>query len=308
MARTKHFLQLADHSSDELTILLEQASELKALYLAGGRDACLSGKVMAVIFEKPSSRTRLSFEAAMAQLGGSTIYLSNADIGGFGKREPVKDLARVLNGTADIVVVRTFAHESVVELAQYAAVPVVNALTDAAHPCQAMADVLTIKEQFGTLHGRKVAYIGDGNNVAWSLAVACVKLGLDLTIASPAKYALPQDSVTQLAGMEGAGSFSASDDPHRAVENADIVYTDTWTSMGQEAEKEQRISDFAGYQVDMPLVEAAAPNAKVMHCLPAYRGLEITDEVIESQRSIVFAQAENRLHFQRALLRYLLCD
>jgi len=303
----RHFLEIADYSSDELRTLLDEAAELKKLYLSGGRDACLAGKVMAMIFEKPSCRTRLSFEAGMAQLGGHAIYLRPEDIGGLGQREPISDLARVLSGMVDVVVARTFSHESVLALAQYATIPIINALTDRAHPCQAMADILTIEEHHGSLEGCKLAYVGDGNNVAMSLAIACMKLGLRFSVASPKEYALSEESVKQIGEQRGTGEFHWNEDPYEAVKGADFVYTDTWTSMGQEAEKKQRIKDFAGYQVNSDLVEAAGPQVKVMHCLPAYRGLEITEDVIESERSVVFAQAENRLHFQRALLKHLVC-
>jgi len=302
----KHFIQLADYTVGELEYLLSQTLALKKLYKAGGRDACLSGKVMAMIFEKPSSRTRLSFETAMAQLGGSTIYLRHEDIGGLGMREPIKDLARVLGGMVDIVVARTFKHDAVVELARYATIPVVNALTDQSHPCQAMADMLTIQENFGGPAGKKVAYIGDGNNVAWSLAVACKKLGVHFVIASPDAYRIPREQLQKLAAMPGTGTFGECRDPREAAVKADVLYTDTWTSMGQEAEREKRTRDFAGYQITMELLRWAGPQAKAMHCLPAYRGLEITDEVMESERSVIFEQAENRLHFQRALIRHLL--
>jgi len=302
---TKHFLELADFSAEELTELLDYSTKLKQLYKSGRRDTCLAGKTMILLFEKPSSRTRVSFEVAMTQLGGSSIHVRPEDIGGLGKREPIRDLARVLNGYVDVIVARTFDHKSVTELARYAEVPVINALTDVAHPCQAMADVLTIKEHFGTLPGRKLAYVGDGNNVARSLAVACVRLGLELTIAAPAKYALAADFVADMNKQGGRGNIKCTEDPAQAVQGADVVYTDTWTSMGQEKEKQQRIDDFAGFMVDEALMAKADKQAKVMHCLPAYRGLEISDEVIESAQSIIFDQAENRLHFQRALLKYL---
>jgi len=301
----KHFLEVAHYGSEELRRLLDLAAELKALYARGGRDLCLAGQTMVLLFEKPSSRTRISFQVGMAQLGGTAIYVRPEDIGGLGRREPLADLARVLNGYVNVIVARTFAHETVLELARYATAPVINALTDRAHPCQALADLLTIQEAFGSLAGRKLAYVGDGNNVARSLAVACVRLGLRLVIASPAGYALPEEFLRRAREGGGAGSVAQVPDPYDAVRGADVVYTDTWTSMGQEAEKEQRVRDFAGYQVDGKLMAAAGPGARVMHCLPAYRGLEISNEVIESPQSLVWAQAENRLHFQRALLKYL---
>lgn len=303
---TRHFLEIEHYSPDELHSLLIQAACLKRLYLEGGLDPCLKGKTMAVLFEKPSLRTRISFEVGMAQLGGATVYLRPEDMGGLGQREPIRDLMRVLNGYVNAVVVRTFGHELLLELAHHARIPVINALTDLAHPCQAMADMLTIQEHFGELAGRKVVFVGDGNNVARSLAWACMKLGLHFVIASPEAYALPEDFVNHVQRENGPGRFSAMQDPWEAVRGADVVYSDTWTSMGQEQEKEQRIRDFSGYQITGDLMAATGKKSVVMHCLPAYRGLEITDEVIESPQSIVFAQAENRLHFQRALLKYLI--
>jgi len=304
----KHFLSIEDYQPAELHTLLNLTIQLKKLYLEGGRDTCLAGRNMVMLFEKPSSRTRLSFQVAIAQLGGSAIYIRPEDIGGLGCREPIGDLTRVLNGYVDVIVARTFSHDTVTELARYAQVPVINALTDLAHPCQAMADILTIYEHFGSLENRQVTYVGDGNNVAFSLALACIRLGLDITLACPENYNLPEPCLAALNASPGNGTFTCTADPCQAVANTDIIYTDTWTSMGQENEKEQRIKDFIGYQVNRSLLDAAGPQAKIMHCLPAYRGLEITDEVIESRQSIVFDQAENRLHFQRALMKYLLCS
>ncbi|KPK76256.1 MAG: hypothetical protein AMJ79_07380 [Phycisphaerae bacterium SM23_30] len=301
----RHFLEIKDYSSAELQKLLAQSKEMKKLYKSGGRDVCLAGKTMAMIFEKPSARTRMSFETLMTQMGGSAMYIRQEDIGGLGQREPIKDLTRVLNGYVDVIVARTFAHESVLELARYATIPVINALTDFSHPCQAMADMLTIQEHCGSLAGRKLVYIGDSNNVAWSLALASLRLGLQMIIASPAKYSFSADLVKQLEAQGGPGKVTHMTDPKAAAEGADVIYTDTWTSMGQEQEKQQRIKDFTGFQVNRGLMKVAGPQAKFMHCLPAYRDLETTDEVIESKQSIVFEQAENRLHFQRALVKYL---
>ena len=213
----RHFLKLSDYSASELETLLDLSAELKQLYRGGGRDVCLAGKTMAMLFEKPSSRTRISFEVAVAQLGGTSIYIKPEDIGGLGKREPISDLGRVLKGYVDVIVARTFAHESVVELAKHAQKPVVNALTDRAHPCQAMADMLTIREHLGSLAGVKLAYVGDGNNVARSLAVACIRLGLHFSVASPAGYALPDDFVAGLADQEGTGTVACHREPGAAV-------------------------------------------------------------------------------------------
>ena len=302
----KHFLSIEDYTSDELRLLLDQTVQLKQLYRDGGRDLCMAGKTMVMLFEKPSSRTRISFQVGATQLGGSVIYIKPEDIGGLGRREPISDLTRVLNGYVDVIMARTFSHQSVLELARYATVPVINALTDMAHPCQAMADMLTIREYLGKLEGVTLAYIGDGNNVAISLALACARLGLNFVIACPNNYSLPDEFLARMKSQIETGQLSVFSDPFEAVKNADVVYTDTWVSMGQEDEKKQRVNDFKDYQVNRELMKAAGENARVMHCLPAYRGLEITDEVIESPQSIIFDQAENRLHFQRALLKYLL--
>ena len=301
----KNFLSIGDCSSEQLKELLVESSKLKQLYKSGGRDLCLVGKTLAMLFEKPSLRTRISFEVAMMQLGGSPIYIKPEDIGGIGKREPIKDMARVLSRYVDGIVVRTFEHRIIAELAEFATVPVINALTDWSHPCQAMADVLTIKEHLGQLDGVKVAYVGDGNNVARSLAFACAKLGMKMVIATPAGYQLDAESV-QKANQISAETVIQTNAAVDAVAGADIIYTDTWVSMGQEDEKEKRIKDFVGFQVNTELVKAAPAGVKIMHCLPAYRGLEITDEVAESANSIMLDQAENRLHFQRALLKKLM--
>jgi ornithine carbamoyltransferase len=301
----KNFISISDCSTDELNELLDLSASLKKLYKSGGRDVCLAGKVLAMLFEKPSLRTRISFHVAMTDLGGSAIYVKPEDIGGIGKREPIKDMARVLSRYVDGIMARTFEHNTVVELAKFATAPVINALTDWSHPCQAMADVLTIKEHLGRLEGVKVAYVGDGNNVARSLAMVCAKLGMKMVTATPAGYQLDAESV-QEANQISAETVIQTNAAVNAVAGADIIYTDTWVSMGQEDEKEKRIKDFAGFQVNAELVKAAPAGVKIMHCLPAYRGLEITDEVVESPNSIIFDQAENRLHFQRALLKKLM--
>jgi len=300
----KKFLSINDCSAEELGELLSESVELKKLYKAGGRDLCLSGKTLAMLFEKPSLRTRISFEVAMTDLGGNAIYVKPEDIGGIGKREPIKDMARVLSRYVDGIMARTFEHRTITELAAFATVPVINALTDWLHPCQGMADVLTISEHCGQLEGVKIAFIGDGNNVARSLAFGCAKLGMKMVVASPAGYELNAESI-QKANEISADSVSQTSDPVQAVIDADIIYTDTWVSMGQEDEKQKRRADFAGFQVNAELLKSA-PGAKIMHCLPAHRGFEITDEVVESPNSIIFDQAENRLHFQRALLKKLL--
>ncbi|MFH1719300.1 MAG: ornithine carbamoyltransferase [Planctomycetota bacterium] len=301
----KDFLSILDCPVSFLNELLQISSEQKALYKSGGRGLCLAGKTLAMLFEKPSLRTRISFQVAMTDLGGSTIYVKPEDIGGIGKREPVKDIARVLSRYVDGIMARTFEHSTVTELAKYASVPVINALTDWSHPCQAMADVLTIREHCDRIEGVRITFIGDGNNVARSLGHACAKLGMKMVVASPAGYELSAETVEK-ANQVSAGCVRQTNDPVAAVADADIIYTDTWVSMGQEQEKQKRQADFAGFQVNAELVKAAPPSAKIMHCLPAYRGFEITDEVAESPNSIMFDQAENRLHFQRALLKKLM--
>jgi ornithine carbamoyltransferase len=288
-----------------LNELLDLSASLKKLYKSGKRDLCLAGKVLAMLFEKPSLRTRISFHVAMTDLGGSAIYVKPEDIGGIGKREPIKDMSRVLSRYVDGIMARTFEHSVVVELAEFATVPIINALTDWSHPCQAMADMLTIKEHLGQLKGVKVAYIGDGNNVARSLAFAAAKLAMKLVVASPKGYELDKETIKTVNKIS-ADSVSQVNEPKQAVGGADIIYTDTWVSMGQESEKKKRIKVFKDFQVNKQLLKSAGANVKVMHCLPAYRGLEITDEVVESKNSIIFDQSENRLHFQRALLKKLL--
>jgi len=301
----KDFLSISNYPTELLKELLRMSARLKSLYSVGGNDLCLAGKTLAMLFEKPSLRTRISFQVAMTDLGGSPIYVKPEDIGGSGKREPVKDIARVLSGYVDGIMARTFEHGTIKDLAQYATVPVINALTDWLHPCQAMADVLTIHEHCKDYEGVKIAFIGDGNNVARSLAHACAKLHMKMVVASPAGYELDAETI-EYVNEKSADSVRQTNDPGAAVLDADIIYTDTWVSMGQEAEKQKRQADFAGFQVNADLVESAPDNVKIMHCLPAYRGLEITDEVVESPNSIIFDQAENRLHFQRALLKKLM--
>jgi len=301
----KHFLCISDCSVEELKELLDASSKLKKLYKQGGRDVCLAGKVLAMLFEKPSLRTRVSFHVAMTDLGGSAIFVRPEDIGGIGKREPIKDMARVLSRYVDGIMARTFEHETVTELAQYATVPVVNALTDWSHPCQAMADVLTIKEHLGQLEDARVTFIGDGNNVARSLAFAAVKFRMKLIVTSPAGYELDWGTVEKVNAIR-AGTVSVTNNPNEAVAGADIVYTDTWVSMGLENEKQKRTEAFKGFQVNSELLKNAPANAKIMHCLPAHRGCEITDEAVESPSSVIFDQSENRLHFQRALLKKLM--
>jgi ornithine carbamoyltransferase len=299
------FISINSCPVEQLQELLAESAELKKLYKSGGRDLCLAGKNLVMLFEKPSLRTRMSFQIAMTDLGGSAIYVKPEDIGGIGKREPVKDMARVLERYVDGIMARTFEHSTVIELAQFATVPVINALTDWSHPCQAMADVQTIEEHFTKLEGIKIAYVGDGNNVARSLAFVCAKLGMKMAVASPAGYELDAESIEKVNSI-AANTVLQSNDPVGAVGGADVIYTDTWVSMGQENEKMQRVRDFKGFQINNELLKSAPAGAKIMHCLPAYRGYEITDEAVDSENSIIFDQAENRLHFQRALLKKLM--
>jgi len=302
--QTKDFLSISDLSATDLNLLLREAAELKA---DGEWNTTLSGKTLALVFEKPSLRTRISFETAMKQLGGEVIYLSPAEVG-LGQREPVRDVARTLSRYVDAVAARVFKHESLEELSEYADIPVINALCDREHPCQALADLLTISEHKGYLKGLTLAFVGDGNNVAASLALACALSGMNFRIASPNGYELPRSIVEQaqtISESSGAEIESISD-PMLAVRGVDIVYTDTWTSMGQEAENTKRIKAFTGYQVDSALMSLAAGDAVFMHCLPAHRGQEVSEEVIESAASVIFNQAENRLHAQKAVLAQLL--
>ena len=301
----KDFISIADYTTEMLRDLLRTSARLKSLYSVGGTDLCLTGKVLAMLFEKPSLRTRISFHVAMNELGGGAIYVKPEDIGGFGKREPIRDLARVLSRYVDGIMARTFEHSKIVELAEFATVPVINALTDFLHPCQAMADVLTMQEHCEDLKGLKIAFIGDGNNVARSLAFASARLGMKMVIASPPGYQLDAESVGR-ANQIAPDTVTLTNNPAQAVKDASVVYTDTWVSMGQEQERQKRYADFAGFQVNAQLLKYAPPDAKIMHCLPANRGLEITEEVFESPNSIILDQAENRLHFQRALLKKLM--
>jgi ornithine carbamoyltransferase len=301
----KDFISIIDCSVELLRELIRTSTRLKSLYSVGGKDLCLVGKTLAMLFEKPSLRTRISFHVAMTDLGGSAIYVKPEDIGGIGKREPIKDMARTLSRYVDGIMARTFEHSTITELAQFATVPVINALTNWSHPCQAMADVLTIQEHLGKIEGVKIAFIGDGNNVARSLAFAGAKLGMKMVIASPKGYELDAETINK-ANKVSPGCVRQTNDPGAAVLGADVIYTDTWVSMGQEEESQKRLADFAGFQVNAQLVKTAPANVKIMHCLPAHRGLEITDDVAESANSIMFDQAENRLHFQRALLKKLM--
>ena len=303
----KDFIAIADYSPEELQGLLDLAIALKKEHAQGGNQPVLKGKVLAMIFQKPSLRTRVSFDMAMRHLGGDALYLSPAEIG-LGQRESIADVARVLAGYVEGIMARVFEHQHVLELAKWSSVPVINGLSDYNHPCQAMADALTIVEAFGAMKGLNVTFIGDGNNVAVSLMHVCTKLGANFSLAAPEGYDLNPEAV-KLARQFAASSGSAIHllrDPHEAVKNADVIYTDTWTSMGQEAETKKREAAFPPYQVNAALVSEARPEAIVLHCLPAHRGHEITDEVADGPHSRLFPQAHNRMHAQKAILVHLM--
>ena len=303
----KDFVGVADLDGPRLATVLERAARLKHDRQIGRPHVLLPGRVVALIFQKPSLRTRVSFEVGMAELGGQALYLSPAEVG-LGERESPADVARVLSRMVHGIVARTFSHRDVEILAQEATIPVVNGLTDVEHPCQALADLQTMAEHAGRLQGVTVAYVGDGNNVTHSLMLAAPHVGLGLRIATPPSYR-PSPEITQQAESlaEDAGTeLSLMDDPYAAVRGADFIYTDTWYSMGQEAEAAERRPIFKGYQVNAELLRAAGPGVKILHCLPAHRGDEITDEVLDGPASVVYDQAENRLHAQKALLVWLL--
>jgi ornithine carbamoyltransferase len=302
-----HFLSIADLTSQELKLLLDLAVKMKADWRAGRSQSVLTGKTLGMIFEKPSLRTRVSFEVAMLHLGGTALYLSPGEVG-LGTRESVPDVARVLARYVDGIMARVFDHSSVETLATFSPVPVINGLSDRSHPCQALTDLLTISERKGTLRGLKLAFIGDGNNMCTSLLFATAKMGIHMSVATPEGYApsLEQIAVARQIA-DGCGSqILITCDPLSAAREADIVYTDTWISMGQEQETELRLKAFPPYQVNAELLSQAKETALVMHCLPAHRGQEITDEVMDGPQSAVFDQAENRLHAQKALLVHLM--
>jgi ornithine carbamoyltransferase len=295
----RSFTRVAGWSRDDLLGVLGLADELKRLRLAGEEHHLLPGRTLGMIFQKPSTRTRVSFEVGIYQLGGTALYLAAGDLQ-LGRGETIKDTAVVLSRYLDAIMIRTFAQSDVDELAEHASIPVINGLTDSAHPCQALADVMTIRERFGRLEGLKVVYLGDGNNVCASLMVASAKLGMDFVAATPAGYG-PAEEAVQIA-REAGGSVELVEDPRAAVADADVLYTDVWTSMGQDAERDRRLRDLAGYGIDADLLARAGDGAVVLHCLPAHYGEEITEDVLYGPQSAVWDQAENRLHAQKALL------
>lgn len=303
--RGRSFVSVSDLSNAELADLLDLAVDLKRRARAGLQDRPLTGKVLGLIFQKPSLRTRASFEVAMRQLGGEALYMSPAEVG-MGTREAVDDVALVLSRYFDVISARVFGHDVVAGLAEHATVPVINALSDAEHPCQALADLLTIKEWRGDLRGLTVAYVGDGNNVAVSLALACAKVGAHFSIATPKGYELPPEVVARFheEAKQTESVLSATNDAEEAVHEAQAIYTDVWTSMGQEEEKEARLNAFAGFKVTEKL-RALGDDAIVLHCLPAHYGEEIDRDVTRGAHSAIWDQAENRMHAQKALLARL---
>jgi ornithine carbamoyltransferase len=295
----RSFTRVADWSRDELLSVLDLADDLKQRQHRREEHHLLPGRTLAMIFQKPSTRTRVSFEVGMAQLGGHALYLAASDLQ-LGRGETLRDTATVLSRYVDGIMIRTFAQDDVEELARHASVPVINGLTDSAHPCQALADVMTIRERLGRLEGVRVAYLGDGNNVCASLMVACAKLGADFVAATPEGYE-PDEGAVETA-REAGGSVELMHSPRKAARDADVLYTDVWTSMGQEDERARRLRDLAGFGIDADLVQLAGDDAIVLHCLPAHYGEEITEDVLYAPRSAVWDQAENRLHAQKALL------
>ena len=299
----RDFTRVADWSRDELLRVLDLADELKRARAAGEETHLLPGRTLGMIFQKPSTRTRVSFEAGMFQLGGSALYLSASDLQ-LGRGETIKDTAHVLSGYLDGIMIRTFAQSDVDELARNATIPVINGLTDSSHPCQALADVMTIRERLGRLDGVRVTYVGDGNNVCASLMVAAAKLGMHFTAAVPPGYE-PEDAVldtARTAAEETGAAVRVVHDPREGAEDADVLYTDVWTSMGQEEDRARRLRDLGEYGIRDELLEVADDDAIVLHCLPAHYGEEITEEIAYGPHSAIWDEAENRLHSQKALL------
>lgn len=299
----RHFLTLFDINAAELATLLGLADQVKALLKSGHRPCWLPGHVLAMIFEKPSLRTRVSFQAGIAQLGGTSMYLG-ADVG-WQKRESMSDFTRVLAEYVDFVVCRTKSHQSVVEMASFNCVPVINGLTDTAHPCQALGDLVSMREVDPNLAGKTLAFVGDGNNVARSLALACAMVGMKFRLLGPRQYALQDDFIQEIIAVYPEFDMLQSDQPSKVIPNADFVYTDVWTSMGQEAEAGERMRAFAPFQLSEQMMSLASNQCRIMHCLPARRGEEITNAVIDSPQSIIVQQAGNRMHAQKALLLWM---
>jgi ornithine carbamoyltransferase len=301
----RHFLDLLDTTPDELHALFAETARLKGATRRGDRPPLLQGRVLGMIFEKPSLRTRVSFQTAMAQLGGDSAFLPGKEAG-LGSRESVPDFARIMSEYVDAVVLRTFSHATVEDYAAHSSVPVINGLSDYYHPCQALADLYTVHEVFGNAQGRTLVFVGDGNNVARSLAICCGKLGVQFVLSTPGGYGFDAAFLEVYRRHVPEAEVIYEADPTRAVRGADVVYTDVWASMGQEEEREARQRHFADYQVNAALLAAAPTHARVMHCLPAHRDEEITGDVLDGPQSVAFRQAGNRLHAQKALLLWLL--
>ena len=302
----KDYVSLTEYTAQEFQFLLDLAIELKDKQKRGIPHPLLQGKTLAMIFQKASTRTRVSFEVAMYHLGGLGMFLSSQDLQ-IGRGEPIQDTARILSSYSEGILIRTYSHREVEQLAQYSKAPVINGLTDEEHPTQALADMLTIYETFGTLKGKRLVYFGDGNNVATSLMHACALVGMEIVLACPAGYRPPEKAIREYEAMKTPGSsLTILEDPLQAAAGADILYTDVWTSMGQEKERAQRMEALKNYQLNAALLKQAKSNAIVLHCLPAHRGEEITDEVIEGPQSRVFQEGENRMHAHKAILAALL--
>jgi ornithine carbamoyltransferase len=301
----RHFLDLLDSTPDEIAHLFDETARLKAAHARHEPTPSLLGRVLGLVFDKPSLRTRVSFQAAIAQLGGTSIFLGGKEVG-LGSRESVPDFARTISQYVDAVVLRTFSHETVEAFAQHATCPVINGLSDYYHPCQALADLYTMREVFGDVKGRTLVFVGDGNNVARSVALCCGKLGVRFVLAAPPGYGFDEPFLQAYRRTVPRGELLQNGEPHHAVGQADVIYTDVWTSMGQEAEREQRLAQFAPFQVNAALLAQAPAHARLMHCLPAHRGEEVTSDVLDGERSVVFQQAGNRMHAQKALLQWLL--
>jgi ornithine carbamoyltransferase len=301
----RHILDLLDWTGEEITTLFQETSRLKAAQQRKEGAPTLLGRVLGLVFEKPSLRTRVSFQAAIAQLGGASVFMTGSEVG-LGSREDVPDAARTMSEYVDAVVLRTFSHATVEAFAAHASIPVINGLSNYYHPCQALADLFTVQEVFGAAAGRTLVFVGDGNNVARSVAICCGKLGVRFILAAPHGYGFDEPFLETYRRHVPQGELIQNGEPRDAVRGADVIYTDVWTSMGQEAEHQERLQRFASFQVNDALLKLAPAHARVMHCLPAHRGEEVTSEVLDSGRSVVFQQAGNRMHVQKALLQWLL--
>lgn len=307
--KNKDLISIHDLSVGEVATILDVSRKLKNMQKKGIPHEYLRGKTLAMLFSKASTRTRVSFEVGFHQLGGHALYLNDA-VTQLGRGEPIRDTARVLSRFVDGIMIRTFSHDSVIELAEYADVPVINGLTDLLHPCQALTDMFTIEEKLKVLKGRKLVYVGDGNNMAHSLMFACAKVGMNMVCASPKGYE-PNPEILKLAQEDAlltGCSITVDEDMFRAAKDADVLYTDVWTSMGEEAEREVRFQALHNYQINAELLAEVRSEALVLHCLPAHRGEEITEEVLEGPQSVVFDEAENRLHVQKAIMALLMGD